>query len=104
MKDVTGGGEGEYYQQGEVDDDQPEDEKKVIYRRIKGVTFKILLPNQGTSYQVDLDFEGKTKNALFIVRNTDDNCLYAALFLSYVFKRDLKMRINNVDYEFNEHS
>lgn len=42
---------------------------------------------------------------MFIIRNTDENCLYAALLVSYVLKSsDMKMTINNVEYKFSEDS
>ena len=44
--------------------------------------FKIILPKEGKGYEENIEIEKQTKGALYIVKNTDDNCLYAALFLA----------------------
>jgi len=65
--------------------------------------FKIILPKEGKGYEKNIEFEKQTKGALYIVKNTDDNCLYAALFLAHALLFN-EITISSELYKFNDNT
>jgi hypothetical protein len=54
----------------------------------------------GGMYIPDAIKEAHLKSCVFFVRNDDNNCLYAALFLAYAYKRKY-FQLDNLKHEFN---
>ncbi|CAL6102645.1 Conserved_hypothetical protein [Hexamita inflata] len=67
----------------------------------EGIQFQMFFKEQGGKYISNPVFEKKFSKALYFVRNNDDACLYAALFLAYVYKMRA-ITLGEVEYKFSQ--
>jgi hypothetical protein len=57
---------------------------------------------KGGKYIENVEKETRLKKCVFFIRNDDDNCLYAALFVALA-KRDNKVILDGTEYTFTYH-
>jgi hypothetical protein len=70
----------------------------------RGIPFRMYISHfNGGRYIEDLNKEQRLKSCVFFVRNEDDNCLYAALFLAMAY-RDKCFKIDGEEYKFDSHA
>ena len=52
----------------------------------EGIPFRVFIPKKGKYYLIDEEYEKKFNRSIYFVKNSDENCLFAALFCAYVYK------------------
>jgi hypothetical protein len=68
-----------------------------------GIPFRMMIQQFDYQYVYDKLKEEVYKTSVYFVKNTDDNCLYAALFLAYA-KRNGDFTIDGQKYSFDKNS
>ena len=67
----------------------------------EGIPFRVYIPAKGKYYLIDAEYEQKFASSIYFVKNTDENCLYAALFCAFAYKFN-KFQINGETFQFDK--